>query len=377
VRAPASLLLCSLLCAPAARAQRDEACAQVDCSGHGTCFEENGAAHCLCDPGFSEVARACVPDDGEDAALRARHGEDVAGRILDVAIAELGHRRPEVGAGRTGDPGRLADHLAPHEWWCGDFVSWVYASAGVGFSGGSSGGWHIPDNRAIAAWFDVRGLWYDRSHPEWETTAPQAGDFVRIRTARYGHAAIVREVVGDTVHTIEGNVIHDGERTSRVEHGTYYHFHRNPLIDGFGRVDLGNAPPSVEAGDDREIVLGESLVLHGEVTDDGPLDELVVRWSGPPDVRFEAPGEAVGEVWFTAPGEHVLTVTAHDASGIAVADELTVRVAEPPPPPPEPEPELAPPAAPTTWGCTISGSGPGPGVGGLLVALLAFFARRR
>ncbi len=325
-------------------AQRDP-CAGVDCSGFGECFEENGRAHCLCDAGYAELSLGCVPAGGEDALLRARHVTGAGARAVALAAREVDRKRWRVGEDVDGDFGPLMEYLEPLEWWCGDFVSWIYARAGVPLSGGSSGGWLVTDNRAIAAWHEQRGLFVDRRSPDWDTFVPRPGDFVRFRTDRYGHAAIVERVEGDTLHTIEGNV------ANAVLRETYHHFRRNRRIEGFGRLELEDAPPSVEAGPDRETLLGEPMALAGRAEDDGPLDALVVRWSAPEGVVLDDPAALDTRARFEAPGVYELALHADDGAR-SVVDRVRITVVEPPPAP-EPEPEPAPLADPGP-GCALS-----------------------
>ncbi|MCB9592539.1 MAG: CHAP domain-containing protein [Sandaracinaceae bacterium] len=341
MRAALTLAFALAALAPSARAD-DGACDGARCSGQGECFEENGAAHCLCDAGFAELGLTCVPSDTEDAVLRARHAPGAAERVVAAARAQVGRKRWQVGVGLEGFPGPLTDYLAPREWWCGDFVSWIYAGAGVPLSGGSAGGWLITDNRAIAAWHAQRDLFVDRSHPEWSTFTPRPGDFVRFRTDRYGHAAIVEDVVGDTLHLIEGNV------SNAVARGTYYHWRRNRRIDGIGRMALDNAPPSVDAGRDVEVRLGEPLDLVGGVDDDGPREAIEARWTGPEGVWFDEPDAASTRARFAAAGTYALTLRVEDGEHAAV-DRIVVRVIDPPPP----APPVAPPA-PARAGCAAT-----------------------
>ena len=46
----------------------DDPCADVDCSGHGRCRNNNGAAECECDTGFFDDGQACVACDAAHAA---------------------------------------------------------------------------------------------------------------------------------------------------------------------------------------------------------------------------------------------------------------------------------------------------------------------
>jgi len=316
------------LCLVSVPATSQEAtCEGVRCSEHGTCFEENGSLHCLCDAGYAELALTCVPSDTEEQVRRSRRNPDAIGQVMEIALAEVGHERWQVGRGVEGFPGPLTDYLEPFEWWCGDFVSWVYAAAGVPLSGGSNGGWLITDNRAIAAWHEQRGLWYDHDHPEWDTFEPRPGDFIRFFTARYGHAAIVAEVTGTTVWVVEGNV------EGAVERTPYYHFRRNRLIDGFGRMALEDEMPTADAGADFVAVVATPLTLRAVATDDGPEDALRVSWSGPESALFEDAASLSSSVRFAEPGHFELELRVYDREDEYVADWVHVSVLEPAPPP--------------------------------------------
>ncbi|MBX3276204.1 MAG: CHAP domain-containing protein [Sandaracinaceae bacterium] len=346
-------------------ARADDRCAGVTCSDRGECFEENGRPHCLCDAGFAALALACAPSDGEDAALRARRAPGAAARVVALAAHEVGRKRWRVGEDAVDDVGPLTDYLDPYEWWCGDFVAWIFARAGVPLTGGAAGGWLVPDNRAIAAWHAQRGLFVDRSHPDWDTFVPRPGDFVRFRTSRFGHAGIVERVDGDTLHLVEGNV------SNAVLRGRYFHWRRDRRIEGFGRTALENTRPIVEAGPDREVLLGEPVVLSGHVEDDGPRAQLRARWAGPPPARFEAPSSPVTQVRFDAPGAYELWLEADDGEH-STLDRVRVIVREPEP---EPEPEPTPLAAPPASPCAAA-PGARPRGGPALALLLASFGLR-
>ncbi len=122
--------------------------------------------------------------------------------------------------------------MRPGGLWCSDFVSWVYRAAGVPFSGGYEGGWLLTNNLAIRHWFERRGWWVQKHGPEWASFQPRPGDYVRIRTRRWGHSAIVRFVEGDTLHVIEGNA------GGRVRLTRYARFREHERIDGFGLVTM-------------------------------------------------------------------------------------------------------------------------------------------
>jgi hypothetical protein len=301
-------------------ASANDACTNVTCSGHGRCFEEREIASCLCEVGYVAVGTACTEGGDEDAVMRARRDPGAGYRVRDIATNEVGRRIHQVGAGFDRPPHELSQYLMPNEWWCGDFVSWVYAAAGVPFTGGSAGGWLIPNNIAIAHWFDARDLWIDREDPRWGSHLPRPGDFVRIHTDLGGHAAIVHHVEGDTLYAVEGNV------WGHVELERYYHFRTNRLIHGFGVFALPNAPPQVSAGHDTRLRFPERASLASTITDDGPESALEITWSlrtGPGEVTFSEPNSARTECTFTVPGEHVVRLEVSDGEHTAF-DEITI-----------------------------------------------------
>jgi hypothetical protein len=93
-----------------------------------------------------------------------------------------------------------------------------------------------------------------------------------------------------------------------------------------------NQAPQVSAGDDAFITLPESLSLAGEASDDGLPDSpgsLTLAWvqvSGPGTASFDTPDSAACAVWFDAPGDYVLRLTATDGL-LASSDDVAVEVA--------------------------------------------------
>lgn len=269
------------------------------------------------------MGHLCVPvEHAEDEADRARRDPTAGARVVAIARAQWGRSRQRVGVDLETHPFALHRYLEPEEWWCGDFVSWVYEAAGVGFTGGGAGGWHVGNNVAIRAWFEARGRWVDRDDPRWATFVPSPGDYVRFRTDRGGHAAIVSSVEDQTLYTIEGNV------GFRVDVGRYRGFRGYPEIDGFGILALPNQAPEVDAGDELARVRPGSLVLRGQATDDGPTARLVTRWSmhaGPAEVACDRPSALETECHFDVPGTYVLRLTAEDGEH-TIHDDVRVVV---------------------------------------------------
>lgn len=131
-----------------------------------------------------------------------------SGDIVAIAQAELKKGVVEVPIGcDAGNPSRKGDCGAEVnkytdstlEYWCADFVSWVYKQAGTPFTGGSSGGWRIPGVSGLRAWFEKNGTYT----PNGSSVTPKPGD-VYI-TAGESHTGIVEKVEGGKVYTISGN----------------------------------------------------------------------------------------------------------------------------------------------------------------------------
>jgi hypothetical protein len=99
-----------------------------------------------------------------------------------------------------------------------------------------------------------------------------------------------------------------------------------------------NAPPTVNAGSDRQTVLGTPVSLDGTVTDDAlptpaALNTLWTRVSGPTAgvVTFGNTVAVDTTANFTLAGTYVLRLTANDGQ-FPVSDDVTITVAAPPNP---------------------------------------------
>ncbi len=208
-------------------AAQPDPCAEVSC-GHGECMLEGREPFCFCEDGWAAEGLRCVPAPPSSVDPRAQRSSSVGARIVMIASAEGGRRMGAVGRDLAEYPGPLAQYVKPGDFWCSDFVSWVYRAAGVPFTGGYQGGWQLTNNYAMRRWFQRHGSWVANGSPEWERFTPRPGDYLRFHTDRYGHSGIVRYVAGDTLYTIEGN----SRGEVRLRH--YYHFRDNQRIDGFG-----------------------------------------------------------------------------------------------------------------------------------------------
>ena len=100
---------------------------------------------------------------------------------------------------------------------------------------------------------------------------------------------------------------------------------------------VGNVAPTVSAGPDLSVVLPNSVVLDGTVTDDGKPDPpaaVTTSWSkltGPGTVTFANPGSVDTTATFDASGSYVLRLSATD-SELSSTDEVTVTVNDSAPP---------------------------------------------
>jgi hypothetical protein len=187
---------------------------------------------CFCEEGYAAEGQICVATEAPPSRTRS---SAVGGVIVHLATAEAGRELETVGKSLVGEPGRLSRYVRSGGLWCSDFVSWVYRAAGVPFTGGAEGGWMLGNNVMIRGWFQRRGLWVQHGSPEFETFTPRPGDYVRLRGNRWGHSAIVRYVVGNTLYLVEGNAGH------RVRLTRYRDFRGRERIDGFGILTLPEA----------------------------------------------------------------------------------------------------------------------------------------
>ncbi|HKQ39002.1 MAG TPA: Ig-like domain-containing protein, partial [Verrucomicrobiae bacterium] len=99
-------------------------------------------------------------------------------------------------------------------------------------------------------------------------------------------------------------------------------------------VHPGSGPPTVDAGPDQTVILGDVVYLPGIVTDDGyPKDgqgdyHLTIGWSPINGVKFHDPNNADTVAEFFAPGTYVMTLNANDTA-TAVSDPVTIVVKAP------------------------------------------------
>jgi hypothetical protein len=315
---------------PSSRGAREHAqvhdsllCAQVPCSNRGSCYAEQDDVFCLCQPGFHAVGLQCVPQQEPEASTAEFRAASRAS-IVSIAVAEEGRGPDDVGKDLNTYPYDLGRYLGANEAWCSEFVSWVYKVAGVPFTGGSEGGWMLSGNTGVKQWFERDSKWMGNGDPGWDAFKPAPGDFMRLDTSSGGHSALVREVSGSTLYTVEGNV------SNRVMLRRYDNYKSNSSIDGFGRhVSGSNQAPVVQAGADQTVLLPALATLEGQVEDDGlPDGSLTTTWSqveGPGTVDFSDAGEPAATAAFSEPGVYTLRLVANDGA-LESSDEVKVVV---------------------------------------------------
>jgi hypothetical protein len=177
--------------------------------------------------GISGPSGAAGCADGDD--IEGGVGAETGNKIVDIAAAELGVIEQPKG---SNGGGRVDTYTDGHnEFWCADFVSWVYKQAGTPFTGGSSGGWRIAGVTSVKAWFQKNGIWFDKNSSE----VPQPGDAVFFfskpnqNSSSGNHIGIVEKVEGDTLYTIEGNSSDAVRRRS-------YNYKTSNYVKSFGRL---------------------------------------------------------------------------------------------------------------------------------------------
>lgn len=121
-----------------------------------------------------------------------------ANDVVRIAAEQLGSAEVPDGCNCGPEIQRFLGS-SPGEFWCADFVSWVYREAGRPFTGGVDGGWRLPGVAGVKAWLQDGHQWFAVGSAE----APQPGDAVVLHGEE--HVGIVDHMDGQTLHTIEGN----------------------------------------------------------------------------------------------------------------------------------------------------------------------------
>lgn len=162
-----------------------------------------------------------------------------SGNIVAIAQAELAKGITEDPIGcdagnpsRKGDCGEGVNKYTDNtlEYWCADFVSWVYKEAGTPFKGGASGGWRIASVESVQGYMERNGTFTKNgaSAPD-----PQPGDVYVINNGE--HIGIVVKVEGGKLYTISGNTSTENYSNGvGVGQATYNDFKSNPTITGYG-----------------------------------------------------------------------------------------------------------------------------------------------
>jgi len=117
---------------------------------------------------------------------------------------------------------------SPGEFWCADFVSWVYLQAGHPFTGGQDGGWRLAGVAGLRQWLGDNGIY----HFPGDGDAPQTGDVIIFSGDE--HTGLVESFDGSTINTIEGNT---SNKVGRRSYGL-----SDPTVVGWGRM-IATAPP--------------------------------------------------------------------------------------------------------------------------------------
>lgn len=156
--------------------------------------------------------------------------------IVAIAQGELGTMEKPIGcdsanSSQKGSCGPIDKYTDSHlEYWCADFVSWVYKQSGKPFTGGASGGWRIASVDSVEAWF--------RNFQNWQDNGPSAnpapGSVVVFHSS---HVGIVEKVQGNNLVIISGNTSTANFRNGvAVDRDTIRDFRSNGNTKGFGTL---------------------------------------------------------------------------------------------------------------------------------------------
>lgn len=162
-----------------------------------------------------------------------------SGNVVSIAQAELakGVLEDPIGCdqGNPSTPGDCGAEVNKYtdntlEYWCADFVSWVYKQAGLPFSGGTSGGWRIPSAEGVQAYMEKKGTFTANSP---SAPDPQPGDIYIINEGQ--HVGIVVKVENGALYTISGNTSTENYSNGvGVGEAVYQDFKSNSTISGYG-----------------------------------------------------------------------------------------------------------------------------------------------
>ncbi len=139
-------------------------------------------------------------------------------------------------------------------------------------------------------------------------------------------------LAGGSTLNVTANFFQPGVYTLRLEVSDT---DRAGSDDAVVTITANNLPPTVDAGPDQAIEIGEYVYLPGAVTDDGlPVGALpTVTWqkqSGPGAVTFDNANAATTFATFSLPGTYVLQLSAQDGDIAlpAQTDTTTITVKE-------------------------------------------------
>lgn len=162
-----------------------------------------------------------------------------SGDIVSIAQAELKKKVMEdpIGcdAGNpsvSGDCGKEVNKYTDStlEYWCADFVSWVYKTAGTPFKGGSSGGWRIPSVEGVRDYMKANGTYIANSSG---SPDPKPGDVYVINDGV--HIGIVVKVQDGDLYAISGNTSTENYSNGvGVGDTIYKDYKSNSSITGYG-----------------------------------------------------------------------------------------------------------------------------------------------
>ena len=168
---------------------------------------------------------------------------DIARKELAKKVIEIPERCDAGNPSTVGDCGPEVNKYTDNhlEYWCADFVSWVYKAAGVPFTGGASGGWRIASVSGLRSWFKENGTYQTTQEMVAKGTTPQPGDVIIFvdRGGNTYHTGIVDNASGDSMKSIEGNT-----STAFTDNGSgvgshTYQWKTESKIAGYGRLKGG------------------------------------------------------------------------------------------------------------------------------------------
>ena len=175
------------------------------------------------------------------AALGAQEDRFYPGSELGNTIEAIAVR--EIGVTGSNSPD-LVDYFTygfytegSADWWCSEFVSWCYHRAGNPYDTDDCVGsfnfldpvnapWLLKNTSQMENWFTNAAVWRTNG-PDIPFT-PKPGDYAKTNSGN--HSRMVQRVVGNDLHTIEGN------SGNTVHKYIMSDFRNDATIVGFGRL---------------------------------------------------------------------------------------------------------------------------------------------